>query len=136
MNFFKKENLSWKVISPMGSATMHHTIFISFLFDVISRDSLEYDHVWNHTSGNVGTSSLGYKSFARERFRSSLSTHQPWKEIVQFQSLSIPANAAEAFQKTRTHAIYFRINYIIVILFILFVAISITIPKFFTICSA
>ena len=54
MNFFKKENLSWKVISPMGSATMHHTIFISFLFDVISRDSLEYDHVWNHTSENVG----------------------------------------------------------------------------------
>ena len=56
--------------------------------------------------------------------------------MVQLWSLSIPANAAEAFKKTRTHTAYFRINYIIVILFILFAGISIPIPKSFTICSA
>ena len=43
-----------RVISPLGSATMHHAIFIYFLSDVISDDSLEYDHIWNHTSGNAG----------------------------------------------------------------------------------
>ena len=42
----------------------------------------------------------------------------------------------EHSRKPRTHAAYFRIKYIIVILFIFFVVISITIPKFFTICSA
>ena len=39
-------------------------------------------------------------------------------------------------RKSRTHAAYFRINYIIVILFILFAAVSIPIPKSFTIYSA
>ena len=32
-------------------------------------------------------------------FKSSLGTRHPWKEMVQLRSLSIPANAVEAFQK-------------------------------------
>ena len=155
---------------------------------------------WNMTTygtipaGTPASSSLGCTLFARERFRLSLGTRRPWKEMVQLWSLSISANATGAFQKTqnprclllnklhhchslhllrhsihsdqalahaghgkrwsssghspfrltllkhsrksRTHATYFRINYIIVILFILFAAVSIPIPKSFTIYSA
>ena len=42
------------MISPLGSATVRRTVFISFLSDVISGHSLEYDHVRNHTGGNAG----------------------------------------------------------------------------------
>ncbi|KAJ9688171.1 hypothetical protein PVL29_014079 [Vitis rotundifolia] len=73
-------------------------------------------------AGTPVSSSLGYISFARERIRSSLGTRRPWKEMVQLRSLSIPANAAEAFQRIRTNAAYFRMNYVIVILFILFLS--------------
>ena len=145
-------------------------------------------------AGRPTSSSLGCTSFAKERFRLSLGTRQPWKEMVQLRSLSIPTNATGAFQKiqnprcllsnklhhrhslhllhrsihsdqalahaihgrrwsnfghspfrltllkhskkSRTHTAFFRINYIIVILFILFATVSIPIPKSFTIYSA
>ena len=50
-------------------------------------------------AGRPTSSSLGCTSFAKERFRLSLGTRHPWKEMVQLRSLSIPTNAAEAFQK-------------------------------------
>ena len=53
-------------------------------------------------AGRPTSSSLGCTSFAKERFRLSLGTRQPWKEMVQLRSLSISANSAEAFQKIQS----------------------------------
>lgn len=72
--------------------------------------------------GTPVSPSLGYISFAKERIRSGLGALRPWKEMVQLRSLSIPATVAEAFQRVSTNAAYFRMNYAIVILFILFLS--------------
>ena len=45
------------------------------------------------------SSSFSSSSSSRYPFRSGLGTRHPWKDMVQLRSLSIPANAVEAFQK-------------------------------------
>lgn len=51
-----------------------------------------------------------------------LGTSRPWKIMFDFRSFSLPANLAEALFRLRANAAYFRMNYAIVILIIVFLS--------------
>ena len=82
------------------------------------------------TYGTIPTSSsqsgpsknLEYISRAKERIKAGLGTRQPWKLMFNFRSLGLPSKFAEAISRIRTNVGYFRMNYSIIVLLILFLS--------------
>ncbi|XVF35007.1 hypothetical protein REPUB_Repub18cG0107800 [Reevesia pubescens] len=56
----------------------------------------------------------------REQIRSGLCTRKQWKEMVKVQSISLPSNLNDCIQRIITNTAFFRMNYAIIILFLLF----------------
>ncbi|KAG2722754.1 hypothetical protein I3760_02G140800 [Carya illinoinensis] len=75
------------------------------------------------TSSSPGPSTnLEYISRAKERIKTGLGTRRPWKLIFNFHSFGIPASVADAIARVRTNVAFFRMNYAIVALLILFLS--------------
>lgn len=79
------------------------------------------------TYGTIPTSSGGganleYLSRAKERIKLGLGTRQPWKQMFDHRLIKLPASVGDAIARIRTNLVYFRVNYVIVVLFILFLS--------------
>ncbi|KAI3803374.1 hypothetical protein L1987_31525 [Smallanthus sonchifolius] len=79
------------------------------------------------TYGTIPTSSGGgtnleYLSRAKERIKTGLGTRRPWKEMFNRTSINFPHGVSEAFPRVKTNIGYFRMNYAIIMLFILFLS--------------
>ncbi|GMH18074.1 hypothetical protein Nepgr_019915 [Nepenthes gracilis] len=64
----------------------------------------------------------GFVSLAKERIRSGLGKRRPWAEMVAIQSFSLPSSYNDAVLRVRTNLSYFRMNYSIVVLLVLFLS--------------
>ncbi|KAE8710426.1 Detected protein of confused Function [Hibiscus syriacus] len=65
--------------------------------------------------------SSNFISQAREQIRFGLGIRREWKEMVKTESIKLPTNLNEAIQRFRTNAAHFHVNYVIVVLFLLFI---------------
>ncbi|KAK7381745.1 hypothetical protein VNO80_00292 [Phaseolus coccineus] len=78
------------------------------------------------TYGTIPTSgppNLEYISRAKQRIKAGLGTRRPWKAMLNFRSLKIPGGgAAEALLRVAVNVSYFRMNYAMVALLILFLS--------------
>ncbi|XP_022147558.1 PRA1 family protein F2-like [Momordica charantia] len=63
---------------------------------------------------------LHYTSRARERIASGLGTRRPWMEMIRLQYLSFPTSFMQLINRIKNNAEFFWMNYILIILFILF----------------
>ncbi|KAA8541698.1 hypothetical protein F0562_022850 [Nyssa sinensis] len=73
-------------------------------------------------TSSPGGSNLGYISRAKERLSSGLGARRPWKEMFNFRSINLPSSFRDAIGRIRTNLGYFRMNYVIVVLLILFLS--------------
>jgi PRA1 family protein 1 len=67
-----------------------------------------------------GGSNLEYLTRAKARIKSGLGTRRPWKEMFNFRSVDFPHGVSDAFSRFKTNIGYFRMNYAIIVLLILF----------------
>lgn len=75
------------------------------------------------TASSPGASTnLEYISRAKERIKDGLGTRRPWKLMFNFRSFNFPANFAEAVTRVKTNTAYFRMNYAIIVLIIVFLS--------------
>ncbi|GLT55943.1 hypothetical protein SLA2020_290240 [Shorea laevis] len=82
------------------------------------------------TYGTIPTSSspsgpstkLEYLSRAKERIKEGLGTRRPWKLMFNLRSINLPGNFPEALTRIRTNLAYFRMNYAIIVLIVLFLS--------------
>ncbi|KAL2337971.1 hypothetical protein Fmac_012417 [Flemingia macrophylla] len=78
------------------------------------------------TYGSIPTSAppnLEYISRAKQRIKAGLGTRRPWRAMVNFRSLKLPGGGvAEAISRIRINVSYFRMNYAMVVLLILFLS--------------
>ncbi|KAK7294331.1 hypothetical protein RJT34_17220 [Clitoria ternatea] len=76
--------------------------------------------------GTIPTSappSLEYISRAKQRIKAGLGTRRPWKAMLNLRSLKVPGGGvAEAVSRVRVNVSYFRMNYAMVVLLILFLS--------------
>ncbi|GFZ08098.1 PRA1 (Prenylated rab acceptor) family protein [Actinidia rufa] len=74
------------------------------------------------TSTPPGTTNLDYISRAKERLKSGFRTRRPWKEMFNLHSIGFPRSLGDAIGRARTNLAYFRVNYAVVVLLILFLS--------------
>ncbi|KAK1314592.1 PRA1 family protein F2 [Acorus calamus] len=81
------------------------------------------------TYGTIPTSSpppsssgLEFLSRAKARGHSALATRRPWKELLHLHAFSLPHSFRDALSRVRTNLNHFRMNYAIIILFVIFVS--------------
>ncbi|CAH1424149.1 unnamed protein product [Lactuca virosa] len=79
------------------------------------------------TYGTIPTSSSGgtnleFLTRARDRIQTGLGTRRPWKEMFNLASINFPQSVSDAFSRIKTNIGYFRMNYAIVVLIILFLS--------------
>ncbi|KAJ0755615.1 putative prenylated rab acceptor P [Helianthus annuus] len=79
------------------------------------------------TYGTIPTSplegtNLEYISRAKTRIQSELGTRRPWKQMFNLNSLNFPNGVGNAVKRITTNTGYFRMNYVIVSLIILFLS--------------
>ncbi|CAI9262230.1 unnamed protein product [Lactuca saligna] len=79
------------------------------------------------TYGTIPTSSGGgtnleYLSRAKARIKSGLGTRRSWKEMFNFRSVDLPHGVSDAFSRIKINIGYFRMNYAILVLVILFLS--------------
>ncbi|KAK2452109.1 PRA1 family protein F2 [Trifolium repens] len=65
---------------------------------------------------------LLYVSEAKERFQAGVGVTRAWTEIFQSSHFKLPSSIYGAIQRINTNAKHFRANYVIIILFILFLS--------------
>ncbi|CAK8533866.1 unnamed protein product [Lathyrus sativus] len=65
---------------------------------------------------------LVYILEARDRIQAGLGVTRPWKEMIQPSRVKLPSYFLDALQRINTNAEHFRANYVIMILFILFLS--------------
>lgn len=80
-----------------------------------------YGTIPTSTSPGPATN-LEYISRAKERIKAGLGTRRPWRLMFNLHSLGLPANFHDAITRIRGNLGYFRMNYAIVVLFVLFVS--------------
>ncbi|KAK9060510.1 hypothetical protein SSX86_021214 [Deinandra increscens subsp. villosa] len=73
------------------------------------------------TSSGEGTS-LEYLSRAKERIKTGLGSRRPWKEMFNLRSINLPHGVSDAFPRIKTNITYFRMNYAMIMLLILFLS--------------
>lgn len=78
------------------------------------------------TYGTIPSSpppNLEYISRAKQRIKAGLGTRRPWKTMLNFRSLKVPSGGvAEAVSRIRINVSYFRMNYAMIVLLILFMS--------------
>nr|GMC73166.1 PRA1 family protein F2-like [Ipomoea batatas] len=79
------------------------------------------------TYGTIPTSSSGgasleYISRTKERLKEGLGLRRPWREMFNFHSIGLPPTFHDAVSRIKTNLAYFRMNYAIVVLGILFLS--------------
>ncbi|OMO70818.1 Prenylated rab acceptor PRA1 [Corchorus capsularis] len=75
------------------------------------------------TSSSPGPSAnLEYLSRAKARIKEGLGARRPWKIMFNIHSLNCPASFFEAMSRIKTNLAYFRMNYAIIVLIILFLS--------------
>ncbi|KAK1416877.1 hypothetical protein QVD17_25996 [Tagetes erecta] len=74
------------------------------------------------TSSAGATTNLEYLSRAKQRIKTGLGTRRPWKEMFNLRSINLPHSISESFPRIKTNIGYFRMNYAIIILLILFLS--------------
>ncbi|KAJ0029883.1 hypothetical protein Pint_13375 [Pistacia integerrima] len=79
------------------------------------------------TYGTIPTESLASSTLpifirAKQHIHSTFSTRRPWKEMIPPHSLNPPTSFGNFLDRARTNAAIFRMNYAIIVLFILFVS--------------
>ncbi|KAL0696455.1 hypothetical protein Bca4012_063635 [Brassica carinata] len=66
---------------------------------------------------------LEYISRAKHRIKAGLATRRPWKTMFDLQSMNLPRHGFfDAISRIKTNLVYFRANYAVVVLFILFLS--------------
>ncbi|PWA47616.1 hypothetical protein CTI12_AA497660 [Artemisia annua] len=70
----------------------------------------------------ITTTNLEYLSRAKDQLKTSLATRRPWAEMFNFTSFNLPHAISEAYPRLKTNIAYFRMNYTIIVLFILFLS--------------
>ncbi|CAM8948574.1 unnamed protein product [Rhodiola kirilowii] len=73
-------------------------------------------------SDTATKTNLEFVSRAKERIRSGLGTRRPWKVFLNFHELDLPLNFSGAFKRIKSNLSYFRMNYAIIVLMILFLS--------------
>ncbi|XP_015866165.3 PRA1 family protein F3 [Ziziphus jujuba] len=74
------------------------------------------------TSSSGPSSNLEYLSRAKARIREGLATRRPWKFMFNFHSFGLPSGFGDFIGRLRKNASYFRMNYAIIFLLILFLS--------------
>ncbi|KAM7476042.1 hypothetical protein LguiB_023285 [Lonicera macranthoides] len=74
------------------------------------------------SSSGGGSSKLEYLSRAKERLKSGLGARRPWKQMFNFRSIGLPSGFGDAIKRIKTNIGYFQMNYVILVLFILFLS--------------
>lgn len=74
------------------------------------------------TSSTSGTKNLEYISRAKARIKAGLSTRRSWNEMFNFNSINLPHGLFNSFSRIKTNINYFRANYAIIMLLILFLS--------------
>ncbi|XP_078432061.1 PRA1 family protein F3-like [Wolffia australiana] len=74
------------------------------------------------TSSSPGGSNLEFISREKARVKAALETRRPWKEMVHWHAFSLPHSLGDAYIRIRTNLGYFTMNYAIVVLVIVFLA--------------
>ncbi|XP_011652356.1 PRA1 family protein F2 [Cucumis sativus] len=77
--------------------------------------------------GTIPTSSaaaanLEYISRAKQRFKDGLGHRRPWRLIADYHSFTLPSNLHDTLSRIKINLTYFRMNYAIVVLVVLFLA--------------
>ncbi|CAN1218044.1 PRA1 family protein F2 [Linum perenne] len=76
----------------------------------------------SEVSGSSPYSNLAYISRAKDRIKDGLGTMRPWKLMLELRSIGLPANISDALGRLKTNSAYFRMNYAIIVLGILFLS--------------
>ncbi|XP_057459417.1 PRA1 family protein F3-like [Actinidia eriantha] len=74
------------------------------------------------TSLSAGVTKLEYVSRAKERLKSGFGSRRPWKEMFNFRSIGFPSGISGVIGRIRTNLAYFRMNYAIIMLMIVFLS--------------
>ncbi|KAK1578308.1 hypothetical protein Q3G72_029236 [Acer saccharum] len=75
------------------------------------------------TSSSPGASNnREFISRAKERIQSNLGSRQPWKIMFDYHSVNFPKKFPEALSRIRFNVAYFRMNYAIIVLLVLFLS--------------
>ncbi|KAK4773456.1 hypothetical protein SAY87_028475 [Trapa incisa] len=76
--------------------------------------------------GTIPASSQPYDiqhiSQAKERIKAGLGTRRPWRQMLDVHSIRLPLGFPDAVSRSRANIAYFRMNYAIVVLLILFLS--------------
>uniref|UniRef100_A0A7N0TW35 PRA1 family protein n=1 Tax=Kalanchoe fedtschenkoi TaxID=63787 RepID=A0A7N0TW35_KALFE len=68
------------------------------------------------------STNLEFISRAKDRIKSGLGARRPWKVLFNHRALGLPPNLSTALSRIRTNLAYFRMNYAIIVLLILFLS--------------
>ncbi|CAO2824753.1 unnamed protein product [Amaranthus hypochondriacus] len=68
------------------------------------------------------SANLDFISRAKHRLYDTFSTPRPWRQIFHYHSLSCPYNLPDAISRLKTNLCYFRMNFAMFILFVLFLS--------------
>ncbi|GKA03623.1 PRA1 family protein F3-like protein, partial [Tanacetum coccineum] len=74
------------------------------------------------SSHPIPTTNLEYLSRAKDQLKTSLATRRPWAEMFNFTSFNLPHTISESYPRLKTNIAYFRMNYAIIVLLILFLS--------------
>ncbi|KAK8670249.1 hypothetical protein V6N13_105007 [Hibiscus sabdariffa] len=81
-----------------------------------------YGTIPTSSSPGPSSSTAEYISRAKERVKEGLADRRPWKLMFNIRSFNLPGNLSEAISRVRTNVAYFRTNYAIIVLLILFLS--------------
>ncbi|GAB4842450.1 hypothetical protein Ancab_012423 [Ancistrocladus abbreviatus] len=68
------------------------------------------------------STNLDYISRAKQRLYTGLATRRPWRQIFDYHALSVPRNLPDSITRLRTNLAYFRMNFAMFILLVLFLS--------------
>ncbi|EOA33062.1 hypothetical protein CARUB_v10016395mg [Capsella rubella] len=71
----------------------------------------------SHASPVVDLESI---SRAKHRIVAGLATRRPWRDMFDFHSMGLPHGVSDALSRVKTNLAYFRMNYAIVVLIVIF----------------
>ncbi|KAI3830520.1 hypothetical protein MKW98_030683 [Papaver atlanticum] len=69
-----------------------------------------------------GSGSMEFISRAKEQIYSGLGTRRPWRQMFLWEAFGAPHGLMEAYSRIKTNTAYFRMNYAIIVLVILFLS--------------
>lgn len=67
-------------------------------------------------------SNLEYISRTKDRLKSGIADRRPWTEMFNIRSIRLPSSFSHSLSRARTNFIYFRANYTIAMLLVLFLS--------------